>query len=76
MISISRYPSRPLHLNLRTDPHATLQVKDKIVETTASFAAGEEYERLWQVVTGRNPLYNRYKQQTRRQIPLAVFTPQ
>ncbi len=62
------------YTNLRSDPRATLQVKDKMFKTKASFAEGEEYERLWQYVTSRNSLYTGYQQKTTRKIPLVIFT--
>jgi deazaflavin-dependent oxidoreductase (nitroreductase family) len=62
------------YTNLRHDPHATLQVKDKMIKVNASFAEGEEYERLWRYVASRNPLYPRYQQQTQRKIPVVIFT--
>lgn len=62
------------YTNLRHDPHASLQVKDQRIQASASFAEGAEYERLWQVVTGRNPFYTRYQQKTQRKIPLVILT--
>lgn len=63
------------YINLRHDPHATLQVKEKIIKVSAKFAEGAEYERLWQYVTSRNSLYSGYQQQTQRKIPLVIFSP-
>lgn len=62
------------YTNLRHDPHATLQVKDKTINASASFAEGAEYERLWRYVTSRNSRYTDYQQQTQRKIPLVILT--
>jgi deazaflavin-dependent oxidoreductase (nitroreductase family) len=64
------------YTNLRHDPSATIQVKDRLIKVRSSLAEGENYERLWSLVTSRNPFYTRYQKQTRRKIPLVILTPQ
>ena len=62
--------------NLRRQKKATIQVKDKVLQVSAREAMGEEYRRLWQVVTSKNEYYIRYQKQTVRQIPIVILTPE
>lgn len=63
------------YYNLLHQPAATIQVKGKLIEVSASLSGGEEYDRLWGYVTKSNDFYVRYQQQTRRKIPLVILTP-
>ncbi len=60
-------------LNLRSDPHARLEIKGKLIAVTAREAQGEEYDRLWKFATKRNPPYLDYQKMTTRHIPIMVF---
>jgi deazaflavin-dependent oxidoreductase (nitroreductase family) len=62
-------------LNLRRLKTATIQVKNQTLKVNAREAAGEEYGRLWQFVTSKNPYYLRYQKQTKRKISVVVLTP-
>jgi len=61
------------YLNLKHDPHATLEVNGKSIAVTAREAQGEEYDRLWKFVTQRHPPYLDYEKTAMRQIPIMVF---
>ncbi|HEX2907557.1 MAG TPA: nitroreductase family deazaflavin-dependent oxidoreductase [Phototrophicaceae bacterium] len=63
------------YLNLKKDPHATLEVKGKIITVVAREAQDAEYDRLWQFATERNPPYLEYQKMTTRHIPIMVFEP-
>ncbi len=63
------------YLNLKKDPHARLEVKGKVLPVTAYEAQGEEYERLWEFATQRNPPYLEYQKMTDRHIPIMMFEP-
>jgi deazaflavin-dependent oxidoreductase (nitroreductase family) len=63
------------YLNLMKKPCTTIQVKDKILQVGAYLTEGEEYERLWQLVTGQNDQYVRYQQGIKRRIPIVILTP-
>ncbi len=60
-------------LNLRSQPRARIDVKGNSFNVQAREAEGEEYERLWQYVTGRHSPYLRYQQMTSRRIPIVIL---
>ncbi|MFI7703583.1 nitroreductase family deazaflavin-dependent oxidoreductase [Nonomuraea sp. NPDC049480] len=66
-------------LNLRDDPVAEIEVGGadglSAVKVRASQAAGEEHERLWQVMSSRYPAYLSYVAKTRRPFPIVVLEP-
>ncbi len=62
-------------LNLMQQERTTIQVKDKTIQVRARQAEGQEYERLWQVVTSRNPQYLQYSKGIARRIPVVVLAP-
>ena len=62
--------------NLMQQDRTTIQVKNKEIRVIASQAAGEEYDRLWKVVTSQNDYYIRYQKQTDRKIPLILLKPE
>jgi F420H(2)-dependent quinone reductase len=62
--------------NLMHQPSTVIQVKDQKLRIQARQVADEEYERLWQYVTGKNQYYVKYQKQTTRRIPIVVLTPQ
>jgi F420H(2)-dependent quinone reductase len=59
--------------NLRTDPQAMVQVGAQHKELHAEAAHGAERDRLWSAVTARYPLYRRYADATKREIPVVVL---
>jgi deazaflavin-dependent oxidoreductase (nitroreductase family) len=61
--------------NLMKNPCTTIQVKDKQFQVKASLAQGEEYGRLWQLVTQKNDQYIKYQKGITRQIPIVILTP-
>ena len=61
--------------NLRSNPHATLQIKDKKFEVSAEIATGEEHDQLWSQLIELAPFYDRYRQQARREIPVVILRP-
>ncbi len=62
-------------LNLMQQGRTTIQVKDKMIQVRARQAEGEEYQRLWKVVSSRNPQYLQYQKGLQRQIPIVILTP-
>jgi deazaflavin-dependent oxidoreductase (nitroreductase family) len=56
--------------NLINQEEAVVQVKDRPITVHASVIEGEDYERLWQLVTEKNAFYKKYQSKTRRRIPL------
>lgn len=61
--------------NLIQQHHATIQVRTSKIEVDARQADGDEYKRLWQLVTKRNGQYVDYQKDMQRQIPIIVLTP-
>ena len=64
------------YFNLKDCPAAAILLRGQRIPVIARDASGAEYQRLWKQVTGRNPFYTQYQQQTDRQIPLVVLTRQ
>ena len=64
------------YLNILQQKSTTIQVKDRTVSVDAQLVEGEEYERLWQLVTRQNAQYLQYQQKTARRIPIVRLTPQ
>jgi F420H(2)-dependent quinone reductase len=61
--------------NLQNQAHTTIQVGATSIPVDAHSAEGEEYNRLWNLVTRQNSLYLKYQQGTARKIPIVVLTP-
>jgi len=59
--------------NLSVSPHALVQVGGQHKELRAEAALGAERDRLWSAVTERYPVYRRYAEATKRQIPVVVL---
>ena len=67
-------PAHPdWYKNLAADPEATVQVKGDRIPVRAETASGDERARLWRRMTEVWPDYDRYQEQTDRQIPVVVF---
>ncbi|MEV7802837.1 nitroreductase/quinone reductase family protein [Microbispora sp. NPDC088329] len=66
-------------LNLRDAPVAEIEVGGPggltVLKVRAAEATGEEYERLWRMMSRRHPVYLKYKKMTRRRIPVVVLDP-
>jgi deazaflavin-dependent oxidoreductase (nitroreductase family) len=61
--------------NLRADGAVTVEYRGKLAPYRAHEATGEEYDRLWAVVTAAYPGYQVYRERTDRPIPLFVLEP-
>jgi deazaflavin-dependent oxidoreductase (nitroreductase family) len=61
--------------NLMNQPAAAIQARSRAFSVKACKADGEEYKRLWAIVTSQNAFYTRYQEQTKRKIPILVLTP-
>ncbi len=62
-------------LNLQRQPRGSIQVGGQSLPVTGRRAEGDEYSRLWKLVTQRNPQYLEDQKQTSRRIPVVVLTP-
>ena len=61
--------------NLRADGTVTVEHRGATTPFEAREATGEEFERLWRVVTAAYPGYRVYQARTDRLIPLFVLEP-
>ena len=61
------------YLNLLRQPSAAIRVGDRTLRVTARPAGEADYDRLWRLVSAKNSFYDRYQQQTSRQIPLVIL---
>jgi deazaflavin-dependent oxidoreductase (nitroreductase family) len=61
--------------NLVAEPRATIEVGDETFEVTADPVEGAERDRLWAMITSRNPAFAKYQRQTDRMIPVVALTP-
>jgi len=69
-------PTHPLwYLNLQASPAATVTIGRASQPVRASYAEGEERERLWRAVTDLYSGYDKYAERTSRRIPVVVLSP-
>jgi deazaflavin-dependent oxidoreductase (nitroreductase family) len=61
--------------NLLAQPRATIEVKGQLIPVEAVPAKGPQYDRLWEYAVHHHPAYIRYKEMTRRRIPIMVLQP-
>jgi deazaflavin-dependent oxidoreductase (nitroreductase family) len=60
--------------NLMQSPRTAIQTRGGTFRVEARVAEGDERQRLWKLVTRRNPQYLRYQQAVTRQIPIVILT--
>jgi deazaflavin-dependent oxidoreductase (nitroreductase family) len=63
------------YLNLSAVPEVEVQIGDEVRRATARDATGERREQLWSQMAQVWPDYDRYAEQTDREIPVVVLTP-
>ena len=61
--------------NLLEHPSTTIQVEATTIPVVAQSAQGDEYKRLWELVTAKNTQYMKYQKDLTRQIPIMILTP-
>ncbi|MGB7540247.1 MAG: nitroreductase family deazaflavin-dependent oxidoreductase [Anaerolineales bacterium] len=61
--------------NLLQQPRTTIQVGSTTIPVEARAAEGEEYNRLWILVTRQNDQYVKYQAGLARKIPIVILTP-
>src|SRR5438552_5464821 len=62
-------------LNLKANPAAVIQVRNKRRKMHAEAAQGEERARLWATITSRYGQYKQYERRTSREIPVVKLIP-
>ncbi len=69
-------PSHPAwYFNLKSNPHVTIQVLDKVIPAIAEVLTGDERAQAWQQVIATAPNYAAYQKKTSREIPLVLLRP-
>lgn len=61
--------------NLRTNPSASVQVKDKQFEVNAEIVGLHQRDQVWAQVTEVAPFYAKFAKRTSREIPLVILRP-
>lgn len=61
--------------NLRDNPQAVIQVKDKQLNVTAEVANPEKKRELWTRLVASMPFYEEYQKKTTREIPMVLLHP-
>jgi F420H(2)-dependent quinone reductase len=71
------YPTDPgwLH-NLRTHPHAQVQIGRRRIQVRAVEATEAERRRIWPLAVEHNPHWDRYQRRTDRKIPIVILRPE
>lgn len=74
--SVGGAPRHPdWYWNLKANPEARVQVRDRTLRVRAEEAEGEEKRRLWRMVVEMYPPYEDYQRRTQREIPVFVLRP-
>jgi len=61
--------------NIRSNPQATIQVKDKPIKVTAEIAGPEKKPELWTRLVEVAPNFAGYQKRTSREIPMVILHP-
>jgi deazaflavin-dependent oxidoreductase (nitroreductase family) len=61
--------------NIRSNPQATIQVKDKHIQVTAEIAGPEKKPELWARLVEVAPNFAGYQKRTSREIPMVILRP-
>lgn len=61
--------------NIRSNPQATIQVKDKHIKVTAEIAGPEKKPELWARLVEVAPNFAGYQKRTSREIPMVILLP-
>ena len=63
------------YLNLQKNPDARVRIGREERRVRAIVAEGEERARLWPWLRRENPMYAKYEQNTKREIPVVILRP-
>ena len=61
-------------LNLKADPHATIEIKGTKRPVSARIATAEEKARYWPRLVAGYPFYNDYQARTSREMPVILLS--
>jgi F420H(2)-dependent quinone reductase len=62
--------------NVRSNPHVTIQVKDKRMKALAEVVGPEKKRILWRQLIQVHPFYEGYQKRTIREIPMVLLHPE
>src|SRR5438876_11646252 len=63
-------------LNLKSNPHAKIQIGPPVIPVTAKQADAEESKRLWAIIAENYKNFVAYQKRTTREIPIIILTPE
>jgi F420H(2)-dependent quinone reductase len=70
------HPRHPAWLyNLRANPDTEIQIGAERKAVRAKEVSDEERQRLWPALIAHNPVWERYRRRTQREIPVVVLEP-
>ncbi len=61
--------------NLKSNPQAMTQIKDKQFEVQAEITGQGKRDQLWERLIQLSPGYSKYSKRTRREIPMVILCP-
>lgn len=61
--------------NLKSQPHVTIQIKDKQLDVNAEVAEPDKRSQLWGQLIKLAPFYDNYTKKTSREIPIVILHP-
>lgn len=61
--------------NIRSNPKATIQVKDQRLAVVGEVAGPEKRSELWAELVAAMPFYGNYQKRTSREIPMVILRP-
>lgn len=62
-------------LNLKSNPHATIQLGDNRLDVSAEIAGSDKRGPLWSRLIELAPGYAGYEKETKREIPIVILRP-
>jgi F420H(2)-dependent quinone reductase len=63
------------YLNLRSNPQVTVRIKNQQIKAVAATVDPEQRKQLWEQLVKASPMFARYPQRTRREIPMVFLHP-
>jgi len=63
------------YFNLKSDPQASIQIKDQTFNAQAQVLNGEPRTPIWERIVAEAPQYGEYENRTDRLIPVVWLTP-
>jgi deazaflavin-dependent oxidoreductase (nitroreductase family) len=68
-------PNPAWFYNLKSNPHAKIEIKDRPLEINAEITTGDRRKQLWDRLVQLAPGYGNYATKTTREIPMIILRP-